>query len=273
MEPEESHKWILVSLLVILIAGISLAQNSEYELRFFLDSPRTIVYRYYIQGKLETSTELRNIHFQFLDHFEIKERLRNSKSYVVQEWGTRYQGTEFNFRALGLPVSGEKLERYMDQMGRVERVLHYPPGHPYYSLPVVFTSHTVRVGQIWKYGFSLSVDIAQRTLTLPCETYYSLDNVLLYKGRTCAKIIINGSCNSPKDSQLKYSSSVNGKLFFDIEKGQIMDFQLTRKWFKQDAQTGLLENLEVEIYSLFEKELKPPLKEGQPKQASEKGSR
>ena len=238
-----------ILLLALAAVGLVAAKEPKYLLEYkYLN--KASIYHHYIEGTIERKGEVENIHVQFMRNSELKPESDNK--LVLSEWGEKYQGSRLDFSELGLPNPGEKIERVADKLGRVGTVLRYLQGHRYYLNWLVFPGHPIAVGDSWKYNYPLEFNALGKPVKTKCEINYTLDRVLAYKKRFCAKIIAQGTCaGSTASAEVSYG--FNSKIFFDIDQGREVDYQATVTWTKADNTRNAREAAKIEIYSILEK--------------------
>jgi len=236
---------------IFIILAISVSGKNGVQL-FYLPSGKPVSYNTYLEGTLTRKAETRDIHLQFTRNWQLN-RTKEDK-YVLQEWVQKYQGSDFELAELGLPEPEIRVEKIMDRLGRIDKVNRYPKGHRYYLGLIVFPDHPVSAGNSWKYEDQLEFDFFGKSAPANCSVIYQLEKILVYrKYYRCAKILINGSCQSIPGSELKLDYRFNGKVFFDMDTGREIDYQLNYSWFKSDPSQNLQESARLELYSILEK--------------------
>ena len=242
------NKRILFFLLGLISA---LGSGEEKYLLEYQPSSRVYIYHHYLQGKVESKGEANTVHLQFLRHWNLSES--ESEKFLLREWGEKYQGTSFDLSQLGLPFPGERIERIIDRYGRVIKVMRYPEGHRYYLNLLVFPDHSVPVGKSWKYSYQIQFELFGRSVPGTCKILYTLDKVLKYKNKNCAKILIQARCQAGTQNTPQLDLAYQGKAFFDLENKKEVDYLLKIYWSKIDPEKNQKEIAELELYSIFEK--------------------
>jgi len=207
-------------------------------------------YHHYIEGSIERKGETQKLHLQFIRNGQLSSS--GDREYMLREWGEKYQGSRMDLSEIGLPNPGEKLERVIDQMGRVKSALRYSAGHRYYLNWLVFPDHPVPAGKNWNYKYQLLFDVFGKPLRADCEILYTLDKVLAYKKHYAAKILAQGNCKA-QDQTTEMQYGFNGKSFFDLDQGREIDYQFNISWLKADGSKNLREIARIELYSILEK--------------------
>ncbi len=219
---------------------------------FYQVSAQPYSYNNYLQGTIERQGETLPVHLQFVRNWQMQKSGKDR--YLLQEWGKKYQGGDFNFSEVGLPGPDERVERIMDALGRVDKVTRYPAGHRYYLNLLVFPDHPVAAGDTWKYEDRLNLNLFGKTVPCACAVAYQLENILLYrKNFRSAKILLNGSCRSAPGPNPELDYRFSGKIFFDLDRGRELDYQLNYSWVKSQPDQDLKDTANLELYSIFEK--------------------
>jgi hypothetical protein len=207
-------------------------------------------YHHYIEGAIEGGGVVDKIHLQFVRNSQFS--TFSQKKFLLREWGEKYQGSQMSLPEIGLPGPGDKVEKVIDRLGRVESVFRYSAGSRYYINWLVFTDHPMPVGSSWNYSYPLSFDVFGKTVKAECQMEYTLDKLLVYKKRHCAKILIHGNC-SAQDPTTEFQYGFEGRSFFDLSQGREIDYQLNISWVKKDSAKNLKEIARIELYSILEK--------------------
>jgi len=237
---------IFLSAVFIFVAGKNGARL------FYQPSGKASIYNHYLEGSVLQNGESKNLHLQFTRNWQLKKS--KGDKYLLQEWGQKYQGSDFNLSEAGLPGPEERVEKIIDSLGRVEKVARYPAGHRYYLNLLVFPDHPVSAGNSWKYDYQINFDFAGKTVPTSCQAIYQLEKILVYRTNyRCAKILINGFCRSGPDQELTIDYRFQGKVFFDLDQGREVDYQLSYSWSKTQPAQNLKEAVNLELYSLLER--------------------
>jgi len=234
-----------------VLAGIAFAQKeSGYQLVYQPHS-KIMVYRTYIQGSINRGESEEPVHIQFLLNRQLK--IDEAGRYIYWQWGEKYQGSPFDFTELDLPLPGQRVEKVMDKLGRVEKVSRYLPGHRYYLNLLVFPEHPLSLPASWRYDYQLKFELADSSVPASCQIIYRLEKILNYKDYNCAKIQVQGLCQGGKPEDKMFSYQFQGRSYFDIENGQEVDNQINFSWLKLDKPNNLTESAKIELYTIMEK--------------------
>lgn len=207
-------------------------------------------YHHYIEGSIEGMGMVDKIHLQFIRNSQLTAFSQNK--YLLREWGEKYQGSQMNLPAIGLPGPAEKIEKVVDKPGRVESVFRYSEGNRYYINWLVFPDHPVPAGNSWNYSYPLNFDVFGKTVRAECKMEYTLDKLLVYKKRHSAKILVHGNC-SAQDLTTELQYGFEGKSFFDLIQNREIDYQINVSWVKKDTSKNLKEVARIEVFSILEK--------------------
>ena len=239
------------AILLLGLGLVTLAPSSatKYELVYdYLG--KTSVYHQYLQGTIEGKAGPEKIHLQFLRNAQITALAGNK--YLLKEWGQKYQGSQINFSEFDLPGPGEQLERTVTKYGKVTSVMRYLKGHRYYFRWLVFPEKPIEPGKDWSYDYPINFDVFGKSVRSKCTVNYTLERVMNYKKHLSAKILAQGQCAGRQGpAQLHYD--FENKIFFDIDQGREVDYQINLTWTKSDSKKNLQESAKIEIYSILEK--------------------
>ncbi|GEM_PF-1244365 len=239
-----------------IIAALSIFSGplkcqEKYDLRYKFTPGKVFHYRKYLEGSLREPNESKVLHLQFLDQWEVTGGDGGEGIFTVKETGSEYQGTRLDLRELGLPAEGEPVERQMDVLGRVARVVHYQKGSRYYLNCLTFPGRPVAVGESWKYNPTLTFTPFGRTVNTPVNIIYTLEKTLKYKGIPCARINFSGSYRHHSETgDVVVGGEISGKAYFDLKEGLEVDYEVKEVRTQRLISERIEENLEVKITSL-----------------------
>jgi hypothetical protein len=249
-----SYRWIgILGLMGLVLVVSPLPAQQKYELKYDFAPGKTFSHRMYLQGSLQQPGEDKVLHLQFLEKWEVVSGDSGQSIYTIRQTGLQYQGTKIALREFGLPPENEPIEKRMDVLGRIDEVSHYQKGSRYHLNCLTFPGKPVAVGESWKYSPTLTFSPFGRTVNTPISIIYTLEKVLSYKGRPCAKISISGSYRNKSESgDVMVVGEISGRAYFDLKEKQEVDYELKEARTERLISENKQRSMAIKITSLKE---------------------
>lgn len=248
--------WRVVGLCGLIMVGLpasDLKSQEKYNLSYDFTPGKVILHRKYLEGTMRQPGGDRILHLQYLDKWEVAGGESGQTIFTVRQTGSQYKGTRFDLREFGLTPENEPIERRMDVSGRVDEVSHYQKGSRYHLNSLTFPGKPVAVGESWKYSPTITFTPFGRNVNIPVNIIYTLEKVLNYKGRPCAKIVVSGTYRYRSETgDLIVAGDINGKVYFDMREKLEVDYEFKEVRTERIASEKLERNLVIKTTSLKE---------------------
>ena len=244
---------VAATIAVSVILAWPVSGQEKYNLRYEFEPGKSAIYHKFVEGVVRETSGDKVIHLQFLDNWEVASGDQGDGLFTVRQTGSEYQnkGAKFDFREYGLPAENEPIERLMDTLGRIESVSHYQKGSRYFINCLTFPGAPVAVGESWKYSPAVTFTPYGRTVSAPVNLIYTLENIIRYKGRICAKISVNGSyLYKNQAGDILLVGEITGRAYFDLENNIELDYEIKEVRSERSPTEKLQKNMMVKVTSL-----------------------
>ncbi len=248
-------RWLigLCGIIVLCLPLIHLKSQEKYDLKYDFSAGKVLLQRKYLQGRIQQPGEDKVIHLQFMDKWEVASGGAGQSFFTIRQTGSQYQGTRPDLRELGLPPENETIEKRMDMLGRVDEVSHYQKGSRFHINCLTFPGRPVAVGESWKYSPTITFTPFGRTVSTTFNIIYTLEKVVNYKGRPCAKVAVSGSYKyRSENGDVIVAGEVQGKAFFDMRDKLEVDYEINEIRTERIVSENLERNMVIKITSLKE---------------------